>query len=668
MSEEQFFKDRPETNIFILVLQKYLPFWPLFLIFTIISLSISWLYLRSQTRIYQASAKVLLKDPQKGGGDTKVLDALNIFSEKKIVENEIIVLRSSSIMQEVVRRLNIYNTVYNEGNVRVEELYKENSPVSFIALNKDSINGGGKYYFSVNWDKKSININNQDVPFNAVFNIAGTLYKVVPNEQYNKFVTGKNFYVVFNTVPGAAGSIIGALSASATSYSSTVIDVKIQTPVPAKGADILNALFDAYNADAIEDKNQIATKTMQFIDDRLLLVTGQLDSVEKNVQDFKTRESVYDLGTQASMYLSSVNELDKRNSETGLQLDILNDIEKYVNAKGRKPGTVPAQQLLTDPTLASLLNKLYEAEFNLDKVSAVNGEKSDAVILATDEVARIKKDIRENLNNIRNDLKTEVSNVNARISKNNGLLNSIPKKERALLDISRQQAIKNNIYTFLLQKKEETALSSAGTTPDLRVLEKGGGGGLIRPIAKNYYMVGFMIGLLAAAFYLLLKEHFNRKILFRSEVENKTGVPVIAELIQAKQVDNIAISEGKRTVIAEQFRSLRTNLAYMGLNEQDKVLLVTSSISGEGKSFISLNLALSITLTGKRVALMELDLRKPKISKYLNVKRDPGISSYLINKAGVDEISKETKYPNLFVISAGPIPPNPTELIGSPKF
>src|SRR5690606_34296966 len=132
-------------------------------------LSISWLYLRSQTRIYQASAKVLLKDPQKGGGDTKVLDALNIFSEKKIVENEIIVLRSSSIMQEVVRRLNIYNTVYNEGNVRVEELYKENSPVSFIALNKDSINGGGKYYFSVNWDKKSININNQDVPFNAVF-------------------------------------------------------------------------------------------------------------------------------------------------------------------------------------------------------------------------------------------------------------------------------------------------------------------------------------------------------------------------------------------------------------------------------------------------------------------------------------------------------------------
>lgn len=180
--------------------------------------------------------------------------------------------------------------------------------------------------------------------------------------------------------------------------------------------------------------------------------------------------------------------------------------------------------------------------------------------------------------------------------------------------------------------------------------------------------MGLLLGLLAAVLFVLLREQFNRRILFRNEIEEKTKVPVIAEIMHTPLKDTIAISEGKRTIIAEQFRSLRTNLAFMGLNELQKTLLVTSSISGEGKSFIALNLAMSITLTGKSVALMEMDLRKPKLSKYLGIKRDPGISSYLINKSTIDEIIKVTPYENLFVVSAGPIPPNPTELIGSDKF
>ena len=211
-------------------------------------------------------------------------------------------------------------------------------------------------------------------------------------------------------------------------------------------------------------------------------------------------------------------------------------------------------------------------------------------------------------------------------------------------------------------------MSSAGTTPDLRILEKGIASGPIRPVPKNYYLAGLLIGLLIAVLFVMIREQFNRRILFRNEIEEKTKVPVVAEIMQTKTKETIAISEGKRTIIAEQFRSLRTNLAFMGLNEKQKTLLVTSSISGEGKSFIALNLAMSITLTGKRVALLEMDLRKPKLSKYLGIKRDPGISSYLINKANIEEIIKVTPYPNLFVVSAGPIPPNPTELIGSAIF
>lgn len=668
MSEQQFFKERPETNLLSQILQRYLPFWPLFVVTIGIGLAVSWLYLRSQTRIYVASAKVLLKDPQKGGGDSKVLDALNIFSEKKIVENEIIVLRSSSILEEVVAGLDMYASVHNQGKVRTEELYKGNSPVWFRALDKKNVNGGGTYFFSVSWPKKQVNINSQTIAFNDTVNINGSAYFIVPNPEYNQTLTGKNFYAIFNSIAGAAGSFAGNLKANATSNQSTVIEVKLETPVPEKGVDFLNRLFEVYNAYAVQDKNQIAAKTLAFIENRLNLVVGQLDSVEKNIQSYKTRESVYDLGGQASLYLSNVSELDKKGSEVAIQLDVLKDVQQYVDNKGRKPGTVPSQMLISDPTLAGLLSKLYDAEFLLSRAESINGEKSDAVIMANQAVSRIKGDIKENLITTRNNLNSVRSNVNSGIAMNSGMLSQIPRKERGLLDISRQQVIKNNIYTFLLQKREETALSSAGTMPDLRVLEKGASYGPIKPVAKNFYLSGFLLGLLVSIAYVLLREQFNRKILFRTEIEEKTKIPVLAEIMYSKTPDTIAISEGKRTIIAEQFRSMRTNLAFMGMNEEHKSLLVTSSISGEGKSFIALNLAMSFTLTGKRVGLMEMDLRKPKLSKYLGINRDPGITSYLIGKATIDEIIKDTKYPNLFVISAGPIPPNPTELIISPKF
>ena len=668
MSEQQFFKERPETNVMVQIVQRYFPFWPLFLVTVGIGLAISWVYLRSQTRIYVATAKVLLKDPQKGGGDSKVLDALNIFSEKKIVENEILVLRSSNLLQEVVASLDLYAPVFNKGRVRTEELYNGNSPVWFRAADKTNVNGGGKYYFTVNWPKKQVTINGQTIKFNDTVSIYGSAYWVVPNPQYNQSVTGKNYFVVFNSIAGAAGSFAGDLKANATSNSSTVIEVKLETPVPDKGVDFLNKLFEVYNYEAIIDKNQIAAKTLAFIENRLNLVVGQLDSVEKNIQNFKTRESVYDLGSQASLYLSNVSELDKRSSDVQIQLDVLKDVQQYVDNKGRKPGTVPSQILISDPTLSGLLTKLYDAEFQLSKAESINGEKSDAVILANDAVGRIKKDIRENLGTIRSNLNAVKSNVNSGIALNSGLLSQVPRKERGLLEISRQQVIKNNIYTFLLQKREETALSSAGTTPDLKVLEKGSSYGPIKPVAKNFYLTGLLLGLLVSVVFVLLREQFNRKILFRNEIEEKTKIPVLAEIMYSRTAEAIAISEGKRTIIAEQFRSLRTNLAFMGMNEENKTLLVTSSISGEGKSFIALNLAMSFTLTGKKVGLMEMDLRKPKLSKYLEISRDPGITNFLINKANIDQIIKETKYPNLFVISAGPIPPNPTELILSPKF
>jgi capsular exopolysaccharide synthesis family protein len=667
MDDQQFFKEHTERNVLLQVIERYLPFWPLFIITTALSLAVTFVYLRSQVRIYVSSAKVLLKDPNKGSGDSKILDALNIFGDKKIVENEIVVLKSTNLMQEVVKELNLYAIVYNEGKVRTEELYKENSPVYFYTNQTDSINPS-KYFFSVDWNKNLVSIDNRAVHFGDSILLSGAVYRVEANPIYNRTVKGKNYYVEFNTINGAAGAIIGNLSANAISSQSTVIDIKLETPVPAKGNDILSKLFVVYNAYGIADKNQTAAKTLAFIDNRLRLVTSQLDTVERNVESFKTNNQIIDLGAQAQVFLDRVKDYDKSKSEIDIKLDVVNDISNYVNSKGKKTGTVPSLALLEDPILSTLIEKLYEAEMQSEKYKSISGEKSDAVILADEQVNRLRSDIRENITNLRKTLLSARSNVNASLASSSNILNLIPQKERGLIDVSRQQSIKNNIYTYLLQKREETALNSASTIADLRVIENAASYGPIKPVSKNYYISGFVIGILIAIFIILVREQFNRKVLFTSEIEEKTKVPVVGEIIQVASKSPIVIQEGKRTIIAEQFRSLRTNLSFMALSEDAKTTLVTSNISGEGKSFISINLAISYTLTDKKVALLELDLRKPRLSNLLNVSRDPGISNYLVGKIPIEGIIKETAIKNLFIISAGAIPPNPSELILSKKF
>lgn len=669
MSDEQILKERTDSNFFVQLIQRYLPFWPLFVITIVLSLTLSYIYLRSQIPIYVANAKILLKDPEKGGGaDNKLLDALNIFGEKKIVENEIVVLRSTDLMEQVVKQLNLYANVYNKGRVQTEELYKENSPAYFVAQNPDSTISWGKYYFKIDWNRNQIHIDNKTVIANSTVTLNNTIYRVQLNPYYNKHVTGKNFYVQFSPIENAAKGIIGGLKASPVSVSSTVIDLKLETPVPQKGIDVLAKLFEVYNKAAINDKNLTAAQTMSFIDDRLKLVSADLNNVERDAASYKSRNGMVDLSAQAKLYLENVKGFDQQNSQVDIQLSALNEINKSIQSKQISGTAAPSLLLLNEPVLSTLVDKLYESQSRLDRLKSISGEKNDQVLSATQEVTNLKQNINENLTSIKNNLLSVKRQVTSGLNQNSGLIKQIPQKEQGYVEISRQQGIKNAIYSYLLQRREETAITSASTIADLRIIETANSYGPIKPIANNYYLSGLLLGILSAVAFVLIREQFNRKVLFRNEIEQKTKVPVVGEIIQIPSKDPIVIYDGKRTVIAEQFRSLRTNLSFMGVNDQSKTILITSSISGEGKSFVAINLAISFTLTGKKVALMEMDLRKPKLSKLLKLSRDPGISSYLIGKSPVDDIIKQTSVNNLFLVSSGPIPPNPTELISSQRF
>ncbi len=284
--------------------------------------------------------------------------------------------------------------------------------------------------------------------------------------------------------------IIGNLRISPTSSQSTVLDATFETPEPEKGKDILASLFKFYNREEIIDKTQTAAKTLAFIDDRLGLVTSQLDSVERNIANYKSRERIVDVSSQGQLFLQNVQVLDNQNSQVGLQLEVLNSVDNYVRNKGGKQGTVPSISMINDPMLGGLLTRLYDAEFQLDKIKSVSGEKSDAVLLAESDVNRLKKDIRENMGNIRNNLVNQRNAIASNINKSSGLLSQVPQKERGFLEISRQQGIRNSIYTYLLQKREETALSSASTIADLKVIEDPYFYGPIKPVAKSFYLAG----------------------------------------------------------------------------------------------------------------------------------------------------------------------------------
>ena len=243
MEENQIFNEKPNDSTLTNIIQKYLPFWPILILSISISVGLSYLYLRNQVPIYVASAKVLLKDPQKGTGDTKVLDALNIFSEKKIVENEIIVLRSSTIMKEVVKSLDLYAKLYKDGNVYLEELYGKNRPFKLIALHKENIEDINKLNVTIDWNRRVFKINDKENSFDSVFKLGNNLYTIEVNHTYKSMYAIENYILDIHSVGDEASAIIGSLTAAPISYSSTVIDVKIESPVPEKAADILNKLF-----------------------------------------------------------------------------------------------------------------------------------------------------------------------------------------------------------------------------------------------------------------------------------------------------------------------------------------------------------------------------------------------------------------------------------------
>ena len=663
MNTDQLLEPQDSENILTGLWHKYFPYYPIFILLVLIAVSGAWFYNQMRLPVYQASATLLIKDQKKGIEDSKMSESIDLLSSKKIIENETEVIKSRAIMTRVVEDLYLYAPIYQEGKWKNVSAYGI-SPLYIVAENPAKIEESDKVFFSFNKKSLTVSIRGKMYPVNQWVNTAWGSIKFV--QTGINYTSNLPLYFNFINPQKITNQLANSVLVYATGKLSSVITISYKDEVPKRAENILNEVILNYDKSSLKEKNTLALNTLKFLDERLGYVSVDLDSIEKALQQYRTQKGAIDLSSQGKMLLQSVSETDEKLSGVNIQLAMLNQVENYVTSKNTEGGIVPSTIGINDPLLNSLIDKLYESELQYDKLKKTTGESNPQLTAIADRIQKIKPSILENIRSQKASLESNKSNLYNTSNSFSSILQSLPKQERDLVDINRQQNIKTSIYSFLLQKREETALANSSILSDTRVVDNAQAS--FTPISldnKKIYLIAIAIAIFIGIVIINARELFNKNILYRKEIESKISLPVIAELAYIKGQKSIVVESGRFSQIAEEFRMLRTSLLYLGIEKNNKKILVTSTIPGEGKSFVTLNLALSLAMSGKKVVIAEFDLSNPTLSKKLGLSnRGTGVADYLSEVATIDEIIIPLKdYPNLFIAIAGNLPKNPSELI-----
>ena len=662
MDNDYDFEPRVEKDILTPLWSKFFPYWPVFILLFVIAFAFAWVYLQYKLPVFESTATLLMKDEKKGTENSKMEETLNVLSSKKIIENETEVIKSRSIVKQVVLALKLYAPIKEKGKWKDLSAYST-SPVSIEVEKPDGLIEVPKIEFTYNQKLQTVNFNNTTGSLGNWINTPWGNLKFVATNQFG-YKGGLLYFSLF-LPKRITEKLIHNIEVSPSGKLSSVVDLSLKDEIPQRADDILNTLIMVYEKASISDKNLLAQNTLAFLDERLKFVSVGLDSIEKKLQQYKARKGAIDISSQGKIFLDNVSSNDQQMSTVNMKQAVLKQVEQYIQSKENQQGLVPSTLGVDDPLLTSLLNKLYEAELQFEKVKATTGENNPQLTTLANQIAKIKPGILENLHSQQRSLEASKTNLGINNNRYTNLLQALPQQERDLVIISREQNIKSSIYSFLLQKREETALSNSATVSDTRIVDKAETG--ILPVSwggKYIYSIAFILALFIGIIIISAKEFFNSTILFRKEIESMISYPVVGEIALGDSKLSNVIEDGKASFIAEEFRMLRTSLYNLGAKNRGTKLLITSTISGEGKSFVAINLAVSLALSGRKVILVEFDLTKPSMVNKLGMEATKGVADYLKGEVKAEEVIRQTPYNNnLFLISAGTLPHNPSELI-----
>jgi capsular exopolysaccharide synthesis family protein len=650
-------KNETEDNLFRSIIQTFFPFWPLFLMLIFGCLLLGWGYLQYATPVYEASASIIIKDEQKGVDDSRIVESMNPFNSKKIVENEIEVLQSRDLMNAVVETLNLYTPVYEDIGVKSKSAYTS-SPIRIIVEEPKKIqisNEPKKFSFNYDWEKDEVLLLGERYVLNEWIKIStGHTIMFVKNERRYRETRKPFFFNIVNPKIISDG-LVEELDIRVTNKLSSVVNLSIKDPIPERAEDILDQLIQEYTQKIIDDRKKLASSTLVFIEDRIKNVEKDLDELEYEIEKYRSTRGVINLSEQGRLYLQDVGENDKQIAELELQQAVLNNIENYVISKGSTGGIVPSTLGINDPILSQLIEKLYNLEVEYERLKRTTAENNPILTSISNQIGKIRPGILENVSSQRQNLQSRLNNLNSNNRRYNSTLSSIPGKERSLLEINRRKTIKDNLFSYLLQKREETALANIPTNENSSYVNKAEASlGPVAPKPLFTYLIAFSFALVTGIGYVTGKEVLSGKILFRSEIEKYTQIPIIAEIFHVKIPNTKKFEKPQEFILIEQLRQLGARLGLYKRDFKQRRILITSGISGEGKSFVSSNLAYSFAQSGKKVVLVDMDFRKPYVSELFSLSHSKGIIGFLKDQVVYDEIIHPSGvHPNLFIVSTG---------------
>jgi tyrosine-protein kinase Etk/Wzc len=673
------------------LLNKYLIHWKWFVLSVLIGLSLTFLYLRYTTPSYEATTTILVKDEKKGG----MLSELSAFSDLGLsggsvnnVDNEIEILKSRTLAESTVQKLNLNVSLFVEGNVVDRDIYGI-APINVRFVNKsellieanvilklDLLPNNKFSLENVIEDKSPVqNVilsNEKQFSFGEKIPTRFGILIIEKTEYYGgkDFENDKSIKIVISPIDNVTAGVRNRLKIEAISKTSSVVNVSLADPVKKKAEDFLDNMIQIYNENAAEDKNYISENTSKFIAGRLALIAQELDGVEQDVESFKKTNKLTDIESEAKLFIAGSSEYDKKGVETEIQLNVVSSMLDFMK-KSTNSDLLPSNMITDNGAASGLISSYNQLVLDRNRILKSATVENPSVVKLDQQISSLKSNVAASLRRIQANLQIQ----NRDIKSQEGILNSkigkIPVQERQFRVIARQQKVKEELYLYLLQKREETAISLAATEPNARVIDAAKADkNPVSPKKNIIYLAGMLLGLLVPFGIIYANDLLDTKIKSKLDLEGKTQIPFIGDVPTSDDIAELIKSES-RTSSAEAIRIVRTNLEFM-LNKVPeglaKTIFVTSTFPSEGKTFISVNLAATFALSGRRVLLVGADIRNPKFGEYIDVP-SLGLTNYLsANDKNVhDYIIKHKGYENFYILPSGVIPPNPAELLMGKK-
>ena len=663
------------------ILFRYLQFWKWFLAVAILSLSVAYTYLRYASDIYQTTAKIKILDNSKGGMKLPS-DVAALFSNSKVnLDNEMEVLKSHRLLELVAKNLNLCTSYYSVGNIKTTELWK-NKPFKVIWLDsKDNINTK-KIAFEVKLQSKGYKIISENSNSKQLFlfgqknKINGQEFLLVlENRGSISKLNDENFKVVRMPLDIVVENLSKTIQLASTAKLSEILSLVLTGENQDKSEAIINEIIDKFNQDGISDRQLVSQRTIDFVNDRFVDLSSELDSIETQKKIFKTENNLSYLQEDAKIAVSkkTLSEGDYYALETQIAL------AKLLEDTLKKDGPfelLPSNIGIENANINSLISDYNKVVLDRGKLLVSAGVKNPVVVEYSDKIVELKENILTSIRVLQKQLAVTIKNVNSLKQENSNTFSNIPTEEKILRSIERQQTIKESLYLFLLQKREEASVAKAITSPSIKVVDYAMTNYTpIAPKRSIIYLAALLIGLLIPFGIVYTLFLLDTKIHSRLDFDRLSpNIPVVAEIPFIVE-DQRIITKNDRSVLAESFRILRTNINYLVPIKKEgecPVIYTCSSIKGEGKTFVSLNLALTLSSLDKKVLLVGADLRNPQLHKYLKINKNRiGLSNYLYDpttdwKNLINEKVFNNEY--LSIIFAGVVPPNPAELLSNGRF